>query len=381
MLTGTPRCAAVVAPLCIALLLSSYAYAQSGTGEVWGRVADMAGNAIRDASVTVTNIDTGAMRHTTSDANGRFAFPFLPSARYQVTALHDGYAGRRQHDIVLLPGARMAIALQLRLALLPETIALNPHPPILETTRTHASAFVAETEIHDLPVIGLRYLRLAQLTPAVSLDPNTAGISLMDLPSTVNRLVVNGFDHTSSVTGEPLGREEPARVPYQFGLMSIDAYRANTSAPPAEVGRVAGSAIDVVTRSGTNEFHGSGYEFFGDRTLNGETFLDVRAATGRPAYRSNQFGAVAGGPLASDRHFFFVSADALCRTNAPAMTFAAQDGRGGGPRDAARRQTRLVVSVSERQRGRSSRTGSVSPDAGPVAAQASAAALPAARGE
>src|SRR5262245_17568550 len=124
MLTRAPRRAATVALFCFALLFSSNTYGQSATGEIWGRVADTAGNVIRDAAITITNIDTGATRRTTSDANGRFGFPRLPSARYQVTAIHDGYAGRRQDDIVLLPGARVAITLQLREALLPETIAL-----------------------------------------------------------------------------------------------------------------------------------------------------------------------------------------------------------------------------------------------------------------
>src|SRR3954469_13942345 len=112
MLTRTSRGTAVVALLCSVLLSSYDAYAQSGTGEIAGRVADMAGHAVRDAAITATNLDTGALRHTTSGADGRFAFPLLPPARYEVTALHDGYAGRRQDDILLLPGARMALALQ-----------------------------------------------------------------------------------------------------------------------------------------------------------------------------------------------------------------------------------------------------------------------------
>ena len=201
--------------LVIALFSSIPASAQSGTGEIWGHVAEVTGEAVEQAAVTVTNIDTGANRTMRTDRDGRFGFAALPAGRYQATALHDGFAGRRQDDIVLLPGQRMSFDLQLRRAPLAETIALNPHPPIMESARTHASAFVAETEIEELPIAGRRYLRLAELTPAVTQDAATGGVSVMDLPSAQNRILIDGFDHTSSITGDPVGREGPSRVPYQ----------------------------------------------------------------------------------------------------------------------------------------------------------------------
>lgn len=126
------------------------AYAQSGTGEILGRVADPMGRPVVEGAVTVTNVDTGANRHISTDDAGRFGAPALPVGRYQVTVEREGYAGRRQDDIVLRPGQRLSIEMQLRRAALPETIALNPYPPLLESARTHASAFVVDTEIHEL---------------------------------------------------------------------------------------------------------------------------------------------------------------------------------------------------------------------------------------
>src|SRR5215510_731820 len=158
------------------------------------------------------NVDTGIDRETLADREGRFGFAALQPGRYRVTASHDGFASQRQDDITLLPGHRMEIELRLHLASLPETIALNPYPPILESGRTHASGFVAETEIEGLPVESRRYLRLAELTPAVSTDVETGGMRVMALPSTQNRIVIDGFDHTSSMTGEPIGGEGPLRV-------------------------------------------------------------------------------------------------------------------------------------------------------------------------
>ncbi len=135
----------------------------------------------------------------------------------------------------------------------------------------------------------------------------------MALPSTQNRVVIDGFDHTSSITGEPVGGEGPARVPYQLSQWAVSAFRVNISAAPAEIGRAGAAVIDVVTQSGANRLRASGYEFFGNRALVGHKVLDEQAGLDNPAYRSNQFGAVVGGPILKDHNFFLVSYDGLQR--------------------------------------------------------------------
>jgi hypothetical protein len=275
----------------------------------------MNGNVLGGAGVSITNVDTGTERGTHADREGRFAFTALAPGRYRVTASHDGYASQRQDDIALLPAQRMQIELHLHQAPLPETIALNPYPPILESGRTQASGFVAEAEIEALPIEGRRYLRLAELTPAVTTDMETGGIRVMDLPSAQNRIVIDGFDYTSSITGDPIGGEGPLRVPYQLSQWSVEAFRVQTNAAPAENGRAAAAAIDVATKSGANAFHGSGYEFFGNRALNGRKTLDAQAGLPKPPFRSNQFGGIAGGPLLKSHSFFLVSYDGLRRVD------------------------------------------------------------------
>jgi len=304
----------------VALFSCSAAFAQSATGEIWGRVAAVTGEAVDRATVTAINTDTGAKRETHTDAGGRFGFATLAAGPYQVTAMHDGFAGRRQDDIVLLPGHRMQIDLPLRHAPLPETIALNPYPPIAESGRTHASAFIGESEIEHLPIEGRRYLRLAQLTPAVTQDAATGGLSVMDLPSTQNRIVIDNFDHTSGITNDPIGREGPSRVPYQLSQWSVQAFRIQTNSAPAENGRAGAALVSVVTRSGANAFRGSGYGFFGDRALNGKKTLDEAASLETPAYRNAQFGAVIGGPIVKAHDFFLISYDGLRRTDTSAAS-------------------------------------------------------------
>ena len=304
----------------LALFSCAPAFAQANTGDIWGHVADANGDVIDDATVSVTNVDTRAERRTRSNRGGLFGFDALAPGHYQVTAAHEGLAAQRQDDIVLLPGQRMQIELRLRRAVMPGTIAINPYPPILESGRTHASGFVAETEIEALPIEGQRYLRLARLTPSVTRDFETGGVRVMDLPSAQNRVLIDGFDHTSSITGDPIGAEGPQRLPYQLSQWSVQALRVQTNSAPAENGRAGAAVISVATKSATNAFHGSGYEFFGDRALNGVKTLDQRAGLPKPPYRSNQFGAIAGGPMLRNHNFFLLSYDGLRRTDSPAAS-------------------------------------------------------------
>jgi hypothetical protein len=312
----------------LALFSCAPAFAQANTGDIWGHVADVNGDIIADVSVSVTNVDTRAERKTHSDRVGLFGFSALPPGHYQVTASHEGFAAQRQDDIVLLPGQRMQIELRLHHAVMPETIAVNAYPPILESGQTHASGFVAETEIDALPIEGQRYLRLAELTPAVTRDFDTGGIRVMDLPSAQNRILIDGFDHTSSITADPIGAEGPQRVLYQLSQWAVQAFRVQTNGAPAENGRAGAAVISVATDSGANAFRGSGYEFFGDRALNGMKTLDQRAGLSKPPYRSNQFGAIVGGPMLRNHDFFLVSYDGLRRTDTPA---ASPDVRGFAP--------------------------------------------------
>src|SRR5258705_4796041 len=111
-----------------------------------------------------------------------------------------------------------------------------------------------------------------------------------------------------------MGREGPSRAPYQLSQAAVDAYRIETNGAPAENGRAGAAVFNVVTRSGANAFHGSGYEYFGDRALNGQKKLDEKAGLQKPPYRNNQFGAVVGGPIVREHDFFLFSYDRLQQT-------------------------------------------------------------------
>lgn len=307
--------ASTTAALVVLLLLSSRttAFAQTATGEIWGHVADSSGKSIGHAAITVTNVETGANRHVFTDDAGRFAAPALSVGPYEVTAAFEGYAARRQEELVLHPGQRVVLQFELRRAIFPETLTIGPTPAELETARTHERHLVDTPLVENFPTKDRQFLRLTQLAPAVTTDAATGGPSVMDQPSALNRLLIDGFDHTSSLTGEPYGTLGVNATPSQLSEAAFRELRVDTNGYPAEVGRAGAGVFSVVTKSGTNAMHGTAFEFFGDRALNAARTIDgVEEMT--PAYRSNQFGGVLGGPLIRSRDFFLASYEGLRRS-------------------------------------------------------------------
>jgi hypothetical protein len=307
--------ASTTAALVVLFTLSSRttALAQSGTGEIWGRVADSSGQTIGEAAITVTNVETGAIRHLFADSHGRFAAPALPVGPYEVTADFEGYAARRQEGLMLHPGERLTLQFELRRAIVPETLTLGLAPAELETARTHESNLVDVSHIENLPSKDRQYLRFTQLGPAVTTDAATGGLSVMDQPTALNRVVIDGFDHTSSLTGEPYGTVGVNATPSQLSQEAVRELRVDTNGYPAEAGRAGAGVISVVTKSGANALHGTAFEFFGDRALNAPRTIDgIEEVT--PPYRSNQFGGALGGPIVRGREFFLASYEGLRRS-------------------------------------------------------------------
>jgi len=307
--------ASTTAVLVVLLSLSSRttAFAQSGTAEIWGHVADSSGQSIERAAITVTNVETGANRQVFTDDSGRFAAPALPVGPYEVTAAFEGYAARRQEALVLHPGQRVVLQFELRRAVFPETLTIGLMPAELETARTHESYFVDTSQVETLPTKDRQFLRFTQLAPAVSTDAATGGLSVMDQSSALNRVVIDGFDHTSSLTGEPYGTLGVDATPSQLSEAAVRELRIETNGYPAEAGRAGAGVFSVVTKSGTDTMHGTAFEFFGDRALNAARTIDG-ADEVNPPYRSNQFGGVLGGPIIRSRDLFLASYEGLRRS-------------------------------------------------------------------
>src|SRR5215211_4238851 len=189
---------------------------------------------------------------------------------------------------------------------------------VVETTRTSISSIINERAIDNLPVNGRNFLDFATLTPSVVRDPTRAGdLSVGGQKGTLNNLQVDGADNNNTFFGQAFGRTG-VRPPYQFSEESVKEFQVNQNGFSAEFGRAGGAVINVVTKSGTNAFHGGLFEYFRDEALN-SNLPNVKAQlipgttlprpNKRPPSQINQFGGRLGGPLVKDRAFFFFTYD------------------------------------------------------------------------
>jgi hypothetical protein len=247
----------VVPLLAIAVLAmpGRTAQAQSATGDIRGMVVDPSGAAMANVAITVEQMATGIRRELTANDDGRFIVPGLPPGVYEVSATLDGFAVRRQEDVALRPGRTVTIRLELDKARAPDTITIGTTPRVIDTAQSYAAGGVGPSELLMLPLVTRHAFDLARVVPGAtgSLRP-----------------VIDGTD----------AGDQPV------SLEAVRELTVFTAVPPVEY---SGALVAAATRTGTNRFSGSAFDFVRDSRT--------------------QFGGTLGGPIVTDRHFFFGSYD------------------------------------------------------------------------
>ena len=339
------------------LLLSISAFAQqSATATIEGIVADQSGAVLPAAKVTIKNTETGFMRETTTDASGLYRLAALPPGNYQLTTSAAGFAENKIAGLTLTVGQKLNLNVTLSVGLVGTQIEVTDVAPVVETTRSSISSSVNSKAVSELPVNGRNFLDFVTLTPGVVRDPRQGDLSFGGQRGTMNSIQIDGVDNNNNFFGQSLGRTGSGRAPYQFSQDAVQEFQVNTNSFSAEFGRAAGGAINVVTKSGTNNFHGTAFEFFRDRILNANSLrrdgnLEAAAqapalipagfrydtasktivgSADKPAYHFNQFGGNIGGPIKTDRMFFFFNYDGQRNTRPIIASLGAQ-----APADAA----------------------------------------------
>ena len=305
----------ILVVLLLTLAVSAFAQSQATTGNIEGRVLDPKDAAVPGASVTATNQQTGFERTTTSDDQGLFTISFLPPGAYTVRANASGFAQTEVRDIAVTVGGKSPLDVRLSVGGASGSVTVTSEPPIVETNISSISTTINSLAIENLPVNGRNYLDFATLTPGVIRDQNREGdLSVGGQKGTLNSLQVDGVDNNNTFFGQSFGRTG-VRPPYQFSEESVQEFQVNQNGFSAEFGRAGGAVINVVTKSGTNNFHGGGFEFFRDESLNANT-PQLKASqfqrglpNKRPPLQINQFGARIGGPIKRNRAFFFFTYD------------------------------------------------------------------------
>jgi outer membrane receptor protein involved in Fe transport len=298
----------------------AYGQSQATTGNIEGRVADSNGAVVPNASVTATNQETGLERNTTTDAEGNYRIIFLPPGKYKVSANASGFGLTSSPNVTVTVGGKTTFDISLNPAGMTSSVTVNSES-VVETTRTSVSSTVNQQAIENLPINGRNFQDFATLTPGVIRDPRGGDLSVGGQRGTLNSLQVDGVDNNNTFFGQALGRGG-VRPPYQFSEESVQEFQVNQNGFSAEFGRAGGAVINVVTKSGTNEFHGGGFEYFRKEALNANDPVTKanEARRGqpnkRPPSKINQFGARLGGPIVENRAFFFFTYDGQ-RSNVP----------------------------------------------------------------
>ena len=311
-------------PLCLLLVclfsisISAFAQSQANTGNIEGRVTDPNAAAVPNVTVTATNLATGLAKNAVTNDEGIYRIVFLPPGAYKVeTSGAQGFVPASFTNVVVTVGGQTPLDIQLAVGnAAVAMVDVSAEGQVVETTRTSISSVINERAIDNLPVNGRNFLDFATLTPSVVRDPTRQGdLAVGGQKGTLNSLQVDGADNNNTFFGQSFGRTG-TRPPYQFSEESVQEFQVNQNGFSAEFGRAAGAVINVVTKSGTNDWHGSAFEFFRDEALNSNTPILTARGAKRPKSQINQFGGTIGGPIKRDRAFIFFAYDGQ-RSNIP----------------------------------------------------------------
>src|SRR5438067_3457365 len=312
-------CAAMLLALVVSLFFVSTgarAQSQAATGNIEGRVLDPNGAAVPNVQVSATNEATGLEKSANTDDEGNYRIILLPPGTYTVRAEKtQGFAQAEFQNVQVTVGGKTPLDVKLSPAgVKVADINVTSELPTVETTRTSVSTTINQRSIENLPINGRNFQDFATLSPGVVRDPRGGDLSVGGQRGTYNSLQVDGVDNNNTFFGQALGRGG-VRPPYQFSEESVQEFQVNQNGFSAEFGRAGGAVINVVTKSGTNQFHGGAFEYFRDEALNANDPL-VKAnqfRAGQPNRRAklqiNQFGGRVGGPIKQNRAFFLFTYD------------------------------------------------------------------------
>jgi hypothetical protein len=293
--------------LCLAAALP--ARAQFESGSVVGTVRDTTGGVVPDATVTLLSPETGVEVKRPSAADGTYEFVTVRPGLYVVSTEKDGLALALVDNVQVQVGSRTRVDLTMSVGGLSERVEVTASAPLLETDRSERSQVITAAQIRELPLNGREYSALALLTTGVrqsalnkstNSTPREGAFNVNGLRSVFNNFLIDGVDNNAYGTSNQ-GFSNQVMQPAPDAVAEFKVVTNNQS---AEYGRAAGATVNVAYRSGTNQFHGSGWEFFRDTSLNASNYF--KPVTGeKPPLRRNQFGGVIGGPIMRNRVFFF----------------------------------------------------------------------------
>ena len=304
----------VVAVATLTSCLAGIASAQTVGASLQGIVTDSTGAALQNAEVVVVAVATGGVRELKTDTTGRYRVPVLQPGEDEVHVSQTGFQPVVRRGIQLTVGQNAVVDVKMELGRIAEEMTVTGDSPVVNTTSGAVSGLVGDKEIRELPLNGRSFQQLALLqtgvTPALAAGNDVVGgrtpkISINGARPEQNSFLLDGTDINNVYNKTP-----GSSAGVLLGVEAVLEFQVLTNAYSAEFGRSAGGVINAVTRSGANAVHGSAFEFHRNSALDAKNFFDP-ADKPIPDFYRHQFGAVAGGPIAKDRTFYFAAFESL----------------------------------------------------------------------
>ncbi|MGH9947727.1 MAG: TonB-dependent receptor [Pyrinomonadaceae bacterium] len=282
------------------------AFAQDITsGTIQGTVTDEQGAAIPGAVVEAKNVGTNFSRTFTTASDGRYTFLSMPPGQYIVTAAKDGFAKTIQENVGLTVGRVLSLNITLKVSGVSGEVTITTTPTI-DTAKTESSTTLNQAAIENTPILGRKFEDLLTLTPGVSITQGPDGdeINFAGQRGIFNNVSLDGGDYNNGFFGEQAGGQ---RAAIDITLDAVKEFQVIATGANAEYGRTAGGIINVITKSGTNNVHGSVFYFLRHRALSSNTSDGKELQD----FRRNQFGGTVGGPIKRDKAFFFFAFEGI----------------------------------------------------------------------
>ena len=296
--------AARIAGVVWILLIATPAAAQVTSGTILGTVTDGTGAILPGATVAATNNDTGFVRGMTTDVSGGFLLANLPIGSYQLKIELQGFKTKLIGPLMLIVDQRLRVDAVLELGSLAETVEIRGRDTLLQTDQPDMNQIVQSREIKALPLNGRDFFSLLLLSNGVQDTSNDTGGATTNVTFSINGM----RPESNSVTldGVQMASVRESDVDLRPSVDAIQEFKVLSSSFSAEYGHTAGGVISIQSKSGTNDYQGSTWEFFRDDALNASNFFRNPVNPEKAPLRQNQFGATLGGPLKKNRTFFFV---------------------------------------------------------------------------
>jgi hypothetical protein len=288
-------------PVILVLMLLSFACAAAAQeAQVGGLVTDSSGAAIADVKIVLTNTENGAARETRTNSQGYFTLPLLQPGSYKIKAEKEGFRSKEQTGIVLEVDQQVSLNFSLDLGQLSQEVSVSAAPLLLNTVDPSVGTVIQNRQVEELPLNGRNYITLGLLSGGTA-DPiagsRTQGFSTGGQRLSANNYLLDGADNNSyelAAAGRMGGMVAPS-------VEAVQEFKVQTNSYSAEYGRGTGAVINVTIKSGTNQIHGSAYEFLRNDKVDAKNFF---AAT-NPQFQRNQYGFAAGGPIIKNKTFIF----------------------------------------------------------------------------